>query len=214
MTDNPLRYSLSDLYDADKRATDRRAAELAARLPIPHPLRNVQYADGISPCSHAKRHARFEFCPPPLPDDPQTSPAPRLPRSDQRDWDEIMADKRREWLRNKDRRALEVSAVTEALVAHTRLTIDGQCSCGHVVPLGRSVAEHQAEAVLNALRATLGHPPGPRAKYPEVSVNELTRALRGIKDLLAYHEAHGDEPVEAQGPSGWVNIADLIPKGI
>ena len=59
------RYSFADLYDADKRTTDPRVESLAAALPIPHPLRNVQYADGISRCTHAKRHVRFEVCPGP-----------------------------------------------------------------------------------------------------------------------------------------------------
>ena len=48
---------LSDLYDADRRTRDPEVRELAARQTIPHPLRGVQYADGIKPCTHAKRHA-------------------------------------------------------------------------------------------------------------------------------------------------------------
>lgn len=41
-------------------------------------------------------------------------------------------------------------AVAEALVAHTRLSSDGRCSCGHVVPLGHSFANHQAAQVVAA----------------------------------------------------------------
>lgn len=48
---------LSDLYDADRRTRDPQVRELAARQAIPHPLRSVQYADGIKPCTHAKKHA-------------------------------------------------------------------------------------------------------------------------------------------------------------
>lgn len=54
---------LSDLYDADYRATHPEAARLAAEKTIPHPLNNVQYADGISSCRHAKKHQRFQYCP-------------------------------------------------------------------------------------------------------------------------------------------------------
>jgi len=48
-----------------------------------------------------------------------------------------------------------VQAVAEALVDHTRLSMDGRCSCGHVVPLGHSFAEHQAEAAVAAARPTI-----------------------------------------------------------
>ncbi len=53
---------LSDLYDADRRVRDPEARRLAGEMTIPHPLNNVRYADGISPCRHAKRHQRFELC--------------------------------------------------------------------------------------------------------------------------------------------------------
>lgn len=53
---------LSDLYDADRRATDPEVRRMATEKTIPHPLNNVQYADGISRCRHAKTHERFELC--------------------------------------------------------------------------------------------------------------------------------------------------------
>lgn len=53
---------LADLYDADKRKRDPQIRELAAKNTIPHPLNNVQYADGISHCRHAKRHQPFQLC--------------------------------------------------------------------------------------------------------------------------------------------------------
>lgn len=53
---------LSDLYDADQRTTDPVVADLAATKTIPHPLNNVQYADGISRCRHGKTHGPFEVC--------------------------------------------------------------------------------------------------------------------------------------------------------
>ena len=50
MSNPPRRtYVLSDLYDADLRTTDPVAARLAANKRIPHPLKGVQYADGIHP---------------------------------------------------------------------------------------------------------------------------------------------------------------------
>lgn len=53
---------LSDLYDADRRVTDPVVARLSAEKTIPHPLNNVAYADGISPCRHGKKHGPFEAC--------------------------------------------------------------------------------------------------------------------------------------------------------
>lgn len=61
---------LSDLYDADYRATHPEAARLAAEKTIPHPLNNAQYADGISSCRHAKKHYRFQYCPQEVRPDP------------------------------------------------------------------------------------------------------------------------------------------------
>lgn len=55
--------TLSELYDADKRTRDPQIRALAAKRPIPHPLNNVQYADGISRCRHATTHERFQYCP-------------------------------------------------------------------------------------------------------------------------------------------------------
>lgn len=54
--------TLADLYDADLRTRDPQIRKLAATSTIPHPLNNVQYADGISRCRHAKKHSRFELC--------------------------------------------------------------------------------------------------------------------------------------------------------
>lgn len=48
-----------------------------------------------------------------------------------------------------------VQAVTEALIAHTRRAVGGRCSCGHVVPLGCSLVEHQAEAAVAAARPAI-----------------------------------------------------------
>jgi len=53
---------LSDLYDADKRRSDQTIRELAEKYTIPHPLNNVQYADGISHCRHARGHQSFQLC--------------------------------------------------------------------------------------------------------------------------------------------------------
>lgn len=54
--------TLADLYDADKRMTNAEVRDTAASVRIPHPLRGVQYADGIEPCTHGKRHGPFELC--------------------------------------------------------------------------------------------------------------------------------------------------------
>jgi len=56
-------FTLSALYDADLRAAGPVTRDLAARLAVPHPLKNVAYADGMLACTHAKRHSRFETCP-------------------------------------------------------------------------------------------------------------------------------------------------------
>lgn len=40
--------TLSDLYNADQRTRDPEIRELTEKNLIPHPLNNVQYADGIS----------------------------------------------------------------------------------------------------------------------------------------------------------------------
>jgi hypothetical protein len=56
------RYTLSSLYDADVRTKDPVARRLAGETKIPHPLNNVQYADGISKCRHSKRHGRWQWC--------------------------------------------------------------------------------------------------------------------------------------------------------
>jgi hypothetical protein len=55
-------FTLSDLYDADLRAAEPVARNLAAELTIPHPLNNVAYADGMLACTHAKRHTQLEKC--------------------------------------------------------------------------------------------------------------------------------------------------------
>src|SRR5699024_2767929 len=44
------------------RVTDPVVARLSAEKTIPHPLNNVAYADGISPCRHGKKHGPFEAC--------------------------------------------------------------------------------------------------------------------------------------------------------
>ncbi|MGI8307050.1 hypothetical protein [Saccharopolyspora hattusasensis] len=51
------------LSGADRRTRDPKVRELATKTTIPHPLNNVQYADGISKCCHAKKHQRFQRCP-------------------------------------------------------------------------------------------------------------------------------------------------------
>lgn len=48
--------SLSDLYDADQRAKWPGLRALCAVFNVPHPLTDVQYADGKLACTHAKRH--------------------------------------------------------------------------------------------------------------------------------------------------------------
>ena len=54
---------LSDMYDADKRITDEQVRRVAeSGWLVPHPLNNVQYADGISVCRHAKKHKAHEAC--------------------------------------------------------------------------------------------------------------------------------------------------------
>lgn len=51
--------TLADLYDADLRTRDEIVRTLAKRTPIPHPLEEVQYADGIKACTHARKHERL-----------------------------------------------------------------------------------------------------------------------------------------------------------
>lgn len=58
--------------------------------------------------------------------------------------------------------------ISITLVEHTRLSIDGRCSCGHVVQLGHSFTEHQADAIIAALT--------PRP---------VTDAERGARSMLA-----------------------------
>lgn len=70
---------LSDLYDADYRTKHPEAAALAAKKAIPHPLNNVQYADGISSCRHAKKHQRFELCQQEVRPDTPSSARSRIP---------------------------------------------------------------------------------------------------------------------------------------
>ena len=53
---------LVELYDADLRTIDQRTFDMASRVPIPHPLRNVEYADGMRPCTHARKHSQWEPC--------------------------------------------------------------------------------------------------------------------------------------------------------
>lgn len=43
---------LAELYDADLRTIDQRTFDMASRVPIPHPLRDVVYADGVYACGH------------------------------------------------------------------------------------------------------------------------------------------------------------------
>jgi len=54
--------TLADLYDADKRTRNAEVRRLALNVDVPHPLNNVLYADGISPCRHSKRHERYDSC--------------------------------------------------------------------------------------------------------------------------------------------------------
>ncbi len=49
--------TLSDLYDADRRVKDAVVRRLTLLVNAPHPLHDVQYADGIDRCTHAKRCA-------------------------------------------------------------------------------------------------------------------------------------------------------------
>ncbi|MEJ7648677.1 MAG: hypothetical protein WKF57_06550 [Nakamurella sp.] len=52
-------YHLSDLYDADRAAMDPAVAEIRRTQRVPHPLREVQYADGVWRDSTAGRiHAQ------------------------------------------------------------------------------------------------------------------------------------------------------------
>lgn len=59
----PKTYQLSDFYDADARATGLRLQRLAAKTLVPHPLREVQYGDGIKHCTHARKHVNGVNCP-------------------------------------------------------------------------------------------------------------------------------------------------------
>lgn len=61
-TEDNVLVRLSDLYDADRRATDPVVRRLAAAMTIPHPLNNVEYADGISRCRHAAKHGPWDPC--------------------------------------------------------------------------------------------------------------------------------------------------------
>lgn len=47
--------SLTDVYDADLRITDPLTTELVAKVTIPHPLLDVEYADGVYSCPHKPR---------------------------------------------------------------------------------------------------------------------------------------------------------------
>jgi hypothetical protein len=52
-----------------------------------------------------------------------------------------------------------VQIITAVLIAHTRIRPPaGDCSCGHVVPLGHSFTAHQAERIVAALEANGGRP--------------------------------------------------------
>ena len=59
---------LAELYDADLRSIDQRTYDMAAEVRIPHPLPNVEYADGIIECTHAKKHTKWEYCGITMPD--------------------------------------------------------------------------------------------------------------------------------------------------
>lgn len=88
---------LSDLYDADARTKNAEARRLAGESTIPHPLNNVEYADAVSPCRHAKRHQRFEPCSQQIV--PEYYPTRRA-RQELAEVDEILADTLHQaWLR-------------------------------------------------------------------------------------------------------------------
>lgn len=62
-------------------------------------------------------------------------------------------------------------ALAEGITAHTRLSFDGRCSCGHTVELGRSFNAHVADALLAA---------GVVRPLPDVETVALV--IRGVKD--------------------------------
>jgi hypothetical protein len=57
---------LRDLFDADKRIRDTEIRDLAIAVRIPHPLRGVQYGDGIGGRRHARKHTPEQTCPAPF----------------------------------------------------------------------------------------------------------------------------------------------------
>lgn len=59
-----------------------------------------------------------------------------------------VAESDAEWARRMLNQHVFVEQVARALRDHTRIDgIHGDCSCGHVVPLGHSFAQHQATAL-------------------------------------------------------------------
>ena len=57
LNDAAQRWTLRDLWDADRRLALPALARLAGTFHVPHPLNGVLYADGMLPCTHAKAHA-------------------------------------------------------------------------------------------------------------------------------------------------------------
>lgn len=44
----------------------------------------------------------------------------------------------------------EAHEIAEIIIAHTRLSFEGECHCGVKIRLGTSFAVHQAEAIIAA----------------------------------------------------------------
>lgn len=42
----------------------------------------------------------------------------------------------------------------------------------------------------------------------------LSATIRRLWRTLDYHMAHHDEPVEAEGPGGWMDVADIIEEAL
>lgn len=63
--------------------------------------------------------------------------------------DPKLADKYRAGMHAALSAALDRDELAGVLISHTRIAgIHGDCSCGHVVPLGHSFAAHQADALV------------------------------------------------------------------
>jgi hypothetical protein len=94
----------------------------------------------VSDAAHAEAERRYPFSK----RDTASNQGHRIGFKEGAEW----ADHQRELLADATRERL-----ADLLIDHTRLRgISGDCSCGHVVPLGHSFAAHQADAIVAQFR--------------------------------------------------------------